>query len=132
MKAINKTAKRGREKESRDVEEAGDKERAALVQSRMKSKFKPVDTCEVNGALSDFFDGLGIAHNKVDHPLFKRFVQKLKNAPADYKLPSRPTLSGSILDQQHQVNVDERSESLKHEGTPRTRCGQDRKSIGKD
>ena len=25
--------------------------------------------------------------------------------------------SGSILDQQHQVNVDERSESLKHEGT---------------
>ena len=76
-----KSVKRGREKESRDVEQADDKERAALVQNRMKSTSKSGETCAVNGALSDFFHGLGIAHNKVDHPLFKRFVQVIRNAP---------------------------------------------------
>jgi hypothetical protein len=109
------TAKRQRAAESSGAEAAADKERAAQVQSRMKSK--TVETCEVDGALSDFFDGLGIGHSKVGHPLTKRFAQALMNAPPDYKLPARSKLSGTLLDQQHQVNVDERNTSLKHEGT---------------
>ena len=60
MKLSKKTVKRGREKEPRDVEEAGNKERAALVQSRMKSNSNSVETCAVNGVLSDFFIVLGL------------------------------------------------------------------------
>jgi len=62
---------------------------------------KPAEVIEVNGSLSDMFDGLGVAHNKVDHPLFRRFVQKVRTAPPDWELPCAVTLGGSMLDQQH-------------------------------
>jgi hypothetical protein len=78
---------------------------------------KTVAECEMDGALSDLFDGLRIAHNKVDHPIFKTFFQKACNAPLDYHPPCRKTLGGRILDQQYQVNLDERNNHLKHAGT---------------
>ena len=79
-------------------------------------KHKTVEHCEVDGALSDMFDGLGIANNKVDHPLFRRAIEKVRNAPPDWKLPCSITLGGTILEAQYQVNVDERSDALRHEG----------------
>ena len=114
MKAAKKTEKRAREAESASAQAADERERAENIQSRLKNK--TVEACEVDGALSDVFDGLGLAHNKVDHKIFKTFFQKAREAPPDYKLPSRNTLSGPIMDQQHQANMDERSASLKHEG----------------
>ena len=52
-----------RKAQSADVENAGDAERARLVQGRLRHQ--TVEVCQVNAALSDFFDGLGIAHSKV-------------------------------------------------------------------
>ena len=40
-------------------------ERARLVQGRMRHQ--TLEVCQFNPALSDFFDGLGIAHPKVSH-----------------------------------------------------------------
>ena len=114
LKSTKRTEKRAREEESHEAESVGDNERAEKVQSRIKTK--TVDACKVDGALSDLFDGLGIAHNKVNHPLFKRFFSAAMNAPPDYKLPSDRTLGGTIMDQQYQANLDERSDALKHEG----------------
>jgi hypothetical protein len=80
MKGKTANAKRARADESLGAEATDDRERACLVQSRVKSKM--VEACEVDGALSDLFDGLGMAHAKLDHPLFKRFwmLTKYKNA----------------------------------------------------
>ena len=96
MNLSNKTVKRGREKEPRDIDQADDKERAALVQSQMKSNSNSVETCEVNWALYDFCYGLGIARNKVDHPLFKRFVQVMRNAPRVRRLHSSLLVAAEV------------------------------------
>ena len=88
LKLGYKSVKRGREKESRDVEQADDKERAALVQSRTKSNSNSAGTCAVNCALFDFFYSLEIARNKVDHPPIKRFVQVTRNPPRAQRLNS--------------------------------------------
>ena len=62
-KAIAKSSEKKRVAESDEVEAAGDRERAEKVQSKLHNT--TVEVCEVNGALADFFDGLGIAHAKV-------------------------------------------------------------------
>ena len=64
-----------------------------------------VDECEINCAISDFFDGTGIAHSKADSPLFKAMVKKIQNAPTDYKAPGYKTLGGNLLDAQCKVNT---------------------------
>lgn len=89
--------------------------RAQFIQRKIPNCRKTVDTIEVDGAILDMFDGLGIAHAKVEHPLFQRAIRSIRNAPSDYKLPGRTTLGGSILEQQYQCNVDERSKHLQHE-----------------
>jgi len=99
-KAAVKAGNTKRKSELNELADEADGERATLVQSRMV-RGKPAEVIEVNGALSDMFDGLGIAHNKVDHPLLHRFVQKVRIAPPDWKLPCRVTLGGSLLDQQY-------------------------------
>ena len=83
---------------SEEIADEFGKNRANQIQQRMVAKRKSVSDLEVDGALSDMFDGLGIAHNKVDHHLFRRAVQKLRNAKPDYKLPHRTSLGGSILE----------------------------------
>ena len=57
------TAKR--KTQSADVENAGDAERARLVQGRQRHEM--VEACQVHAALSDFFDSLGIVHSKVNY-----------------------------------------------------------------
>ena len=52
-----------REAQSNDVEEADDRDRTEKVQSKLREK--TVEACEVDNALSDWFDGLGVAHAKV-------------------------------------------------------------------
>ena len=76
------------------------------MQARIRGS--TVEACEVVGAVSDFFDGLGIAHEKADHPLFKQLLKKVQHAPPDWKAPCAETLRSSILDVQHQICVDER------------------------
>ena len=91
------TKKRSAEREG--IADAEDADRAGLVQQKLKHK--TVAVCEVEGALSDMFDGIGFGHSVVDHILFHRFVQAARNAPPDWKLPCRVTLGGSILDAQY-------------------------------
>ena len=90
--------------------------RAAKVHTQSKMRYKTVETCEVDGALSDFFDGLGIAHSKIDSPLAKKCFAAIKNAPRDWKPPSSATLRGNLLDAQFQVDQDERTRALEHVG----------------
>ena len=99
---------------SEEIADEFGKNRANQIQQRMVAKRKSVSDLEVDGALSDMFDGLGIAHNKIDHPLFRRGVQKLRNAHPDYKLPHRKSLGGSILEHQYQCDVDDRTRHLQH------------------
>jgi len=80
------------------------------MQARIRGS--TVEACEVVGAVSDFFDGLGIAHEKADHPLFKKMVHKIQHAPPGWKPPCAVTLRTSILDAQHKICVDERSTAL--------------------
>ena len=54
-----------RKAQSADVENAGGADRARPVQGRMRHQ--TVEVCQVNAALSDLFDGQGIAHSKVKH-----------------------------------------------------------------
>ena len=91
------TKKRSAEREG--IADAEDAARAGLVQQKLQHK--TVAVCEVEGALSDMFDGIGFGHSVVDHILFHRFVQAARNAPPDWKLPCRVTLGGSILDAQY-------------------------------
>ena len=91
------TKKRSAEREG--IADAEDAAHAGLVQQKLKHK--TVAVCEVEGALSDMFDGIGFGHSVVDHILFHRFVQAARKAPPDWKLPSRFTLGGSILDAQY-------------------------------
>lgn len=99
---------------SEEIADEFGQNRAKQIQQKMVAKRKSVSSLEVDGALSDMFDGLGIAHNKVDHPLFRRAVQKLRNAEPDYKLPHRTSLGGSILEHQYQCDVDDRTRHLQH------------------
>ena len=91
------TKKRSAERES--IADAEDAARAGLVQQKLQHK--TIAVCEVEGALSDMFDGIGFGHSVVDHILFHRFVQAARKAPPDWKLPGRDTLGGSILDAQY-------------------------------
>ena len=79
-------------------------------------RHKTAEACEVDGAVSDFWDGLGLGHSKIDHELAHRMFGKVKNAPRDWKPPCSTTLGTTILDAQHQVSVDERSTNLKRKG----------------
>ena len=56
------TAKRRADSQS-GVADAQDAQRAVKVQQRLKTK--TVEACEVDGALSDFFDGAGLGHSLV-------------------------------------------------------------------
>ena len=112
--ATKKTLGGKRSAEDAAVAARSDVERAGQMQTRLRGS--TVETCEVNGALSDFFDGCGIAHEKVDHPLFKQLLKKVQHAPPDWKAPCAETLRSSILDVQHQICVDERSVALNHPG----------------
>ena len=52
----------------------------------------------------------------MDHKLTATLVKKIQGSPPDWKPPCSTTLGSTILDSQYQVNIDERSELLKHEG----------------
>ena len=68
----------------------------------MKSNSNSVETCAVNGALSDFFNGIGIARNKVYRSLFKRFVQVMRNAPRARRLNSLLLVAAEV--QEHGIS----------------------------
>ena len=63
LKANMNTSAAKRKAQSADVDNASDAERARLVQCWLRHH--TVKACQVNAALPDFFDGLGIAHSKV-------------------------------------------------------------------
>ena len=54
-----------RKAQSADVLNVGYAERTRLVQGRLWNH--TVEVCAAKAALSDFFDGLGIAHSKANH-----------------------------------------------------------------
>lgn len=106
----------GKKKRAAQADETAEDDATHRASHQAKLRNKQESKCKVDSALSDMFDGLGIAHSKVDHPLVKRFVESVKNSPSDWKLPSSKTLGGNLLDSEHKVNLDERNELLRHDG----------------
>jgi hypothetical protein len=96
--------------------EEEDKGRAKTVCIQQTMRHKTIEASEVDSALSDFFDGLGIAHEKINSQLAKTMFAKVMNAPHDWKLPSASTLRGNLLKAQYEVNQDERKSALEHDG----------------
>ena len=72
MKANANVSAAKRKAQSADVGNASDAERARLVKGRMRRQ--TVEVRSVNAALSDFFDGLGIAQVLQGQPLCRNVL----------------------------------------------------------
>lgn len=60
--------------------------------------FHPASAADVEGAIARFFYACNISAATIDHPQFKRMVQKLRTAPPSFKLPDRRKLYGPLLE----------------------------------
>ena len=62
----------GNKKRAAQADETAEDDATHRASHQAKLRNKQESKCKVDSALSDMFDGLGIAHSKVDHPLVKR------------------------------------------------------------
>ena len=67
-------------------------------QQNIKSSMNASTAADVDAAIAEFCYGCNISANIISHPLFKKMYEKMRTAPASYKLPTRDRINGDLLD----------------------------------
>ena len=98
------------------IAEEGNMRADAQIAAGAKGVFgKNAAKIKADNAVSDFFDGCGVAHNKANSGLFTTMVQSIQAAGTPskpYEPPKKDTLGGSILERQYETDMIENERIL--------------------
>jgi hypothetical protein len=98
------------------IAEEGNMRADAQIAAGAKGVFgKNAAKIKADNAVSDFFDGCGVAHNKANSGLVTTMVQSIQAAGTPskpYEPPKKDTLGGSILERQYETDMIENERIL--------------------